>query len=255
MEGREMTKESHRGTAYHEAGHAVVAWALGVRVAKVEIGPADRGYPGGTHTYPPEEALSLRDQLAILLGGKAAEFLFDAPTHGRAWFLDRYYADKLVAGRDGQRRRRDREERGQSVQAVNGRTVMTRAARSDMPPCSTLGKKDLRRSSRSPTGRRWPNIPKDRPSRPIPAAGRRAPSFRLADHQTEGLVRSQQPSIIILTTCDTGPKRAPASAASASAQLPPPRRRSSRALSSDRVRPVCSRVRRKRVESNNCRTP
>jgi hypothetical protein len=33
-----MTIEERRGTAYHEAGHIVVAWALGVKVGASAIG-------------------------------------------------------------------------------------------------------------------------------------------------------------------------------------------------------------------------
>jgi ATP-dependent Zn protease len=55
-----MEDVSRRGTAYHEAGHSVVAWALGLRVVKREI-----GIDGGGHTSTEQpQVLWLTDQLA-----------------------------------------------------------------------------------------------------------------------------------------------------------------------------------------------
>ncbi|MET4086675.1 hypothetical protein [Bradyrhizobium sp. S3.5.5] len=65
-----------RAVAYHEAGHAVVALAFGLRVARVEIFPED--YSGGADAEDAEH-LSLEDQIAICVAGMVAEDMFDAP--------------------------------------------------------------------------------------------------------------------------------------------------------------------------------
>ena len=68
-------------TAYHEAGHTLLAWSLpGAHpVHKVTIIPRGRAL-GVTQIMPAEDRLSmseseLRDQLAMMLGGRAAELL------------------------------------------------------------------------------------------------------------------------------------------------------------------------------------
>ncbi|MBS3904489.1 MAG: ATP-dependent zinc metalloprotease FtsH [Simkania sp.] len=78
----ELDKDEKRTTAYHESGHAIVA--LFVKhadpVDKVTIIP--RGLSlGATHFMPKKNRLSywkreLIDQLAVLLGGRAAEEIF-----------------------------------------------------------------------------------------------------------------------------------------------------------------------------------
>ena len=65
-----------RAVAYHEAGHAVVALALGLRVARVEIFPED--YSGGADADDAGH-LSLEDQIAICVAGMVAEDVFEAP--------------------------------------------------------------------------------------------------------------------------------------------------------------------------------
>jgi hypothetical protein len=82
-----------RGAAYHEAGHAVVATALGLVVTTVEI----RADGGGKTTTVPLLELCIEQQVAVCLAGEAAETLFDAPTHSRARLLDWYEVDKLLA--------------------------------------------------------------------------------------------------------------------------------------------------------------
>ena len=76
-----LSDKEKEKTAYHEAGHTLTAWhSSGAhRVHKVTIIP--RGHTlGATHTVPSEDRLSvsqheLRDQLIVLLGGRAAEQL------------------------------------------------------------------------------------------------------------------------------------------------------------------------------------
>ncbi|MBX9790270.1 MAG: ATP-dependent zinc metalloprotease FtsH [Pirellulales bacterium] len=73
-------KEKHM-TAYHEAGHALLAWLVpgGGKLHKVTIIPRGRGL-GVTQLVPEEERLNvsegeLHSRLAIMLGGRAAEKL------------------------------------------------------------------------------------------------------------------------------------------------------------------------------------
>lgn len=68
-------------TAYHEAGHTILAWVLpgAHRVHKVTIVPRGQTL-GTTQMMPSEERMSmaeseLRDQLVVLLAGRAAELL------------------------------------------------------------------------------------------------------------------------------------------------------------------------------------
>jgi ATP-dependent Zn protease len=80
--------------AFHEAGHAVVAWSLNLRVESVcirEIGAGD----SATKTDPPND-LSLIDQLATLAAGLEAERMFNCPLHEHAGDRDRLMAITLV---------------------------------------------------------------------------------------------------------------------------------------------------------------
>ena len=74
--GREKEK-----TAYHEAGHALIAWTVkgADRVHKVTVIPRGRAL-GVTQTLPEEDKMNitegeLNDRLAFLLGGRSAEKL------------------------------------------------------------------------------------------------------------------------------------------------------------------------------------
>jgi ATP-dependent Zn protease len=62
--------------AYHEAGHAVVALALGLRVARVEIFHED--FSGATDIAPADH-LSLVDRIAICVAGMNAGEMFNVP--------------------------------------------------------------------------------------------------------------------------------------------------------------------------------
>jgi cell division protease FtsH len=83
-------------TAYHEAGHTLLAWQLpgAHRVHKVTIVPRGRSL-GSTQTLPSEDRLSisepeLRDHLAVLLAGRAAEkLIYDESTVGAENDLER----------------------------------------------------------------------------------------------------------------------------------------------------------------------
>src|SRR3984957_20880458 len=92
-------------TAYHEAGHAVVALALGRPVQHVSILP-DRDFLGackfGKPAFRPTEDW-LEREILIALGGIAAEARF---TGNYAWdgaARDRQYVHKLAIHRAGER--------------------------------------------------------------------------------------------------------------------------------------------------------
>ncbi len=88
-------------TAYHEAGHTLAAWFLpgAQRVYKVTIIPRGQSL-GSTQIMPSEDKLNmaegeLRDQLIVLLGGRAAEkVVFDETSAGAENDLER--ATKLA---------------------------------------------------------------------------------------------------------------------------------------------------------------
>jgi hypothetical protein len=75
-----MTHQDRLGAAYHEAGHAVVATALGLTVARIEIAINGDDAKGAADI---EDAarLPLVDQLAICAAGMEAQKMFEAPTH------------------------------------------------------------------------------------------------------------------------------------------------------------------------------
>ena len=66
-----------KGMAFHEAGHAVVAWALGLPVDDIyvrKIGEGDGGAQIGC-----ADALSFIDRLAVCFAGTQAASVFNAP--------------------------------------------------------------------------------------------------------------------------------------------------------------------------------
>ena len=67
-----MADKFSRGTAFHEAGHAVVAWALGFTIKAVVI---DAGDDSGRTVLGETEA-PWRDDITILAAGYTAENLF-----------------------------------------------------------------------------------------------------------------------------------------------------------------------------------
>jgi cell division protease FtsH len=91
-----LTGKEKEKTAYHEAGHTILAWQLpgAHRVHKVTIVPRGRSL-GSTQTLPSEDRMSisepeLRDHLAVLLAGRAAEkLIYDVTTVGAENDLER----------------------------------------------------------------------------------------------------------------------------------------------------------------------
>jgi hypothetical protein len=67
----------HRPVALHEAGHAVVAHALGVKVKAIVV---DFAVKGGRICTPGQEVIELEQNLAICMAGCRAERRFNART-------------------------------------------------------------------------------------------------------------------------------------------------------------------------------
>jgi hypothetical protein len=66
----EHADDDLRGMAFHEAGHAVVAWSLNLRVESIYIREIGAGN-SATKTDPPDR-LPFMDQLATLAAGLEA---------------------------------------------------------------------------------------------------------------------------------------------------------------------------------------
>jgi hypothetical protein len=82
-----MANRDRYGAAVHEAGHVVVAWALGLKTSKMVVG-IDGDDAAGAAQIEDDKHLPLFDQIAICSAGADAQRLFDAPTHDNAAFGD-----------------------------------------------------------------------------------------------------------------------------------------------------------------------
>ncbi|BBZ94535.1 hypothetical protein ACMA5K_27125 [Bradyrhizobium diazoefficiens] len=81
MSQEQSKRESdQRGAAFHEAGHIVVAWSLGLAVGGAEIAIGGDDAKGTAEVQTPDH-LDLLDQLAVCAAGLEAQELFEAPTH------------------------------------------------------------------------------------------------------------------------------------------------------------------------------
>src|SRR5262245_600580 len=100
-------------TAYHEAGHAVVAMALGRPIHQVSVLP-NRDYLGicefGKGVFRPSEDW-LEREILIALGGIAAEARFTGDYAYDAAGRDFQYVRKLSVQRAGERRAERLERR------------------------------------------------------------------------------------------------------------------------------------------------
>jgi ATP-dependent Zn protease len=94
-----MINQDQMGTAYHEAGHAVVAWALGLKVGRlaIAIGGDDTKGSSGIHV---DQESPLIDRIALCLAGIEAVELFEAPTHELAGIADFDQVDELLQDED-----------------------------------------------------------------------------------------------------------------------------------------------------------
>ena len=104
-----MTIEDRRGAAYHEAGHIVVAWALGLRVGAAAIG-IDGDHAKGAADIDRDKPLPLVDKIAVCAAGVEAQHVFGAPTHCRAGAMDEAEIIKLTEHLDEKARLAWRDE-------------------------------------------------------------------------------------------------------------------------------------------------
>jgi cell division protease FtsH len=94
---RRITDRERKLTAYHEAGHTLVVMhsEFATPVHKVTIIPRGQAYLGATMTLPTEDTYTqsrkeLTDELAVLMGGRAAEdFVFKDITTGASSDIER----------------------------------------------------------------------------------------------------------------------------------------------------------------------
>jgi ATP-dependent Zn protease len=75
------TSDDLSGTTFHEAGHAVVAWSLGIPVARIAIGVDGDEAAGEADISTQQNHLPLVDRIAIWLSGIEAQDLFRCPTN------------------------------------------------------------------------------------------------------------------------------------------------------------------------------
>lgn len=111
--GEDGSKRHDEVTAYHEAGHAVVAMALGRPVAKVSVLPKEH-FQGTCHfgkgTFRPTEDWVEREIL-IALGGLAAEARHTGTYAHEEAGHDLAYVRRLALDRAGERRAERLERR------------------------------------------------------------------------------------------------------------------------------------------------
>jgi hypothetical protein len=86
-----------RGAAYHEAGHAVVAFALKLCVFSIVL--REQGEGNSETKIKTADHLSLTDQIAVLAAGKAAELAFNSPLPDYAGDGDSVKALNLILKR------------------------------------------------------------------------------------------------------------------------------------------------------------
>src|ERR1700704_4607288 len=94
-----MTRQDRYSAAVHEAGHVVVAWALGLKTRKMAVG-IDGDDAAGAAEIEESWRLPLVDQIAICSAGGDPQLMFDAPTHEVAAFLDMVKIGNLVDDSD-----------------------------------------------------------------------------------------------------------------------------------------------------------
>jgi ATP-dependent Zn protease len=88
-----MTNTDRQSAAYHEAGHAVVGWSLGLEIGQITIGDEANGQ---TQIASDQEHLSMIDRLAICLAGIEAQEVFQCPTHDLAGLTDLGNAQQII---------------------------------------------------------------------------------------------------------------------------------------------------------------
>lgn len=94
-----MTNPDQMGAAYHEAGHAVVAWAIGWKVGRLAIAIGGDDAKGAAQIEENPES-PLIDRIAVCYAGLESQELFDAPTHDLAGFGDHGKVYELLSDVD-----------------------------------------------------------------------------------------------------------------------------------------------------------
>jgi hypothetical protein len=84
------------GSCFHEAGHAVVAYSLGLSVDAVRVRMDDAS--GGTDNCCCSALLPFIDQLAIVLAGAVSEAIFKKQSHPVGSARDHARIIKLLTG-------------------------------------------------------------------------------------------------------------------------------------------------------------
>jgi hypothetical protein len=82
-----VSDQDRQGAAYHEAGHVVVAWALGLPVGEITIG-MNGDDAAGLSEIGESDHLPIIDRIAICQAGLEAQELFDSHTHDLAGMSD-----------------------------------------------------------------------------------------------------------------------------------------------------------------------
>jgi hypothetical protein len=90
-----MASQDGYGAAVHEAGHVVVAWALGLKTRKMAVG-IDGDDAAGAAEIEESTHLPMADQIAICSAGADAQRMLDAPPHEVAAFSDMVKISNLV---------------------------------------------------------------------------------------------------------------------------------------------------------------
>jgi ATP-dependent Zn protease len=83
-----MASGDRIGAAYHEAGHAVVAWALALELADIAIGIGGDDAAGATKIVGSDDHLTVFDRVVVNVAGLEAQEIFNAPTHEHAGLGD-----------------------------------------------------------------------------------------------------------------------------------------------------------------------
>src|SRR5262245_11759854 len=123
-----MANSDRFGAAVHEAGHAVVAWALGLVVGELAIGIKGDD-TAGTSEIGDSGHLPLVDQIAICLAGLEAQEMFECPPHNLAGMSDLGKIVELIengriSGDESRRLREAGATRARNLLSVNREQVV-----------------------------------------------------------------------------------------------------------------------------------
>src|SRR5262245_3324698 len=122
-----MSERDRRGAAFHEAGHVVVAWALGLSVRNIEIG-TEGDDAAGHAQIGCSVHLPIVDRIASCAAGIEAQRIFDAPTNEWAGMSDfveigNILDDDIFTEKEGERLRAKGFERAHGLLIVHREMV------------------------------------------------------------------------------------------------------------------------------------